>query len=137
MSLGKVVVVVTLDFPNTQDLAETAKRAGTDRIIDPDPTTTIARFRELGLHAHGPDRASAVRNLKFHFRHYIEALRETGDLRERLEALGADWEPIDQARARGLDFEDLSPDKAEGHLAARSEDSFDLVLESMELRPAA
>lgn len=93
MSLGKVVVWVTPKFE-----------------IDEETGHVIGCFRELNLYAHGTDREHTLEGLKLHFRRYIEALRGTGELKDRLESAPVRWKPYDQAVEDGEVFEDLNPD---------------------------
>ncbi len=93
MSLGKVVVWVTPQFETDEETGH-----------------VIGCFRELNLYAHGTDREHTLNGLKLHFRRYIEALRGTGELQDRLETVSVRWKPYDQAVADGETFEDLNPD---------------------------
>ena len=123
MELGKVVVWVTLDVDEFEDPKS-------------DAPVFLAGLRELNLHAHGKDRQSAIDNVKFHFRHFIEGLRETGELKNRLEKLGVKWTTYEEARLAGVVVEDLSPElnpddwpKAQLRLPS--------TVSSMQLLPAA
>lgn len=89
---GKVVVVVTPQIGKHEESGY-----------------TIARFGELGLWAHGKDQSAALESLKAHFRTYIEVLRDTGELTERLNAAGVTWHPVSEAEEQGIEYEDLSP----------------------------
>ena len=126
MALGKVVVFGTLDFPEAPD-----------SFPEGDVQVVVARYREFNLCAHGHTRHDAVDNLKFHFRHFIEGLRDTGELQKFLDTTGVAWEPYAQARARGVQFEDLSPelnpDESPEHPAA----AYALEAQFIQVLPAA
>ena len=87
---GKVVVVVTPQIGTHEESGY-----------------TVARFSELSLWAHGEDQATALESLKAHFRTFIEVLRETGELEERLTRAGVEWCPVAQAEQQGIEYEDL------------------------------
>ncbi len=125
MALGKVVVFGTLDFPDAPESFPVGNRQ-----------VVVARLRELNLCAHGHDRESAIDNLKFHFRHFIEGLRETGELEDYL-ANRVPWEPYDQARARGVQFEDLSPELNPDESPEPQAASYALESACLQILPAA
>ena len=93
--MEKVVVWVTLSFEQ-----------------HPETHHVIGRCKEFNLHAHGVDRAAAMRNLQYHFRFVIEALRETNELEGWLKAAGVDWMTYSDAVAADVAFIDLRPDEA-------------------------
>lgn len=82
-----------------------------DEITQPGTSYVVGCLRELGLYAHGKDCDEALTNLKSHFRHFIEALRSTGELETRLDEAKVRWLPDDEARKQNIDYEDLRPDR--------------------------
>ena len=75
--------------------------------IDKETGFVIGCFPELNLYSHGKNRKSALAGLTSHFRHFIEALRMTGELEKRLESRGVRWMSFDKAVSLGVDIIDL------------------------------
>ncbi|MCY3747752.1 MAG: hypothetical protein OXG64_00520 [Chloroflexi bacterium] len=106
MSLGKVVVIVTPKY-----------------LADDDFGFVRVTFPELNIFAHGRDREDALANLKSHFRHFIEALRDTSELEDRLEETGVEWYPLPIAIEKGIPYEDLSPGQPDEDQPSETETS--------------
>ncbi|MDE2896696.1 MAG: hypothetical protein OXO54_00065 [Chloroflexota bacterium] len=75
--------------------------------IDEETGFVIGCFPELNLYAHGSNQNAALAGLASHFRHFIEALRSTGELEDRLDSSGLEWMSYDEAVALGVDVINL------------------------------